>query len=93
MVLKPILLFQLGNLQVYHYQTAEEIARGDGPKKVYWQDVASRHTYGPFDSINKAMSHYTFTVATQKTDAFGRIGNVIYVDFVKKQRIIVGELT
>lgn len=88
--LKPIMLFQLGNLQVYHFQSPEEIARQDAPKQVFWQDVASRHTYGPFDTIHHAMNHYTWLIAMQKTDARGSVGNVVYIDFIKKKRVVIG---
>lgn len=87
---KAVLLFQLGSLQVYHFQTPEEITRNDPYKDVYWQDVSTRRTYGPFKSINEAMIHYTWLIATQKTDAKGSIGNVIYMDFKNKKRVIVG---
>lgn len=85
-----VLLFELGNLQVYHFPTPEEITRGTLPTEVYWQDKASRHTYGPFPSIHATMSHYTYTIATQKIDANGAVGNVIYADFVKKKRMTIG---
>lgn len=87
---RPVLLFELGNLQVFCYQTAEQISRGDWPTNVYWQDKASRHTYGPFESINKAVSHYTWIISSQKTNARGSIGNVVYFDFKMKKRITIG---
>ncbi len=87
---KAFLLFELGNLQVFHFPTPQEIARGTLPTEVYWQDVVSKHTYGPFPSIHATMSHYTWTITTQKVDPRGMIGNVIYADFTKKKRITVG---
>lgn len=86
----PILICELGNLQVFHYPSPDQITRGLMPTEVYWQDKASKHTYGPFTSIHAAFSHYTWTVTTQKVDSKGMIGNVIYADFVKKKRITVG---
>lgn len=87
---KAVLIYEIGRLQVYHFQSAEEIARGDAPKQVYWQDKESRHTYGPFSTIYEATKHYRWTVMSQKVDSTGSVGNIVYVDFAKKKRIVVG---
>jgi len=86
---KPFLLFELGNLQVFHYPTQDQITRGLLPTEVYWQDKSSRHTYGPFPGIHAAMSHYTWVIATQKTGSKGNVGNVIYMNFKTKKRVVI----
>jgi hypothetical protein len=89
----PALIFELGNLQVFHYQTQEEYMMNMGYKEVYWQDKVSKHTYGPFSSVYDCMTHYTTTVASQKK-GLEVIGipnaDVIYMDFRNKKRIIYG---
>ncbi len=85
----PELIFELGRLQVFHYPTIEEIAANKQPHTVYWQDKESKHTYGPFPSVYGAMSHFTWITHMQKRapDATSE-NNVVYMDFVKKKRII-----
>jgi hypothetical protein len=90
----PSLIFELGNLQVFHYQTQEEFMFNTGYKEVYWQDKASKNTYGPFKSVYDCMTHYTTTGASHKKgfEVLGvPVGTVIYIDFKNKKRIVYGE--
>jgi hypothetical protein len=90
----PSLIFELGTLQVFHYQTREEFILNTGYREVYWQDKVSMHTYGPFETIYAAMTHYTTLVASQKKglEVIGvPVADVVYVDFRNKRRIIYGE--
>jgi hypothetical protein len=90
----PALIFELGNLQVFHYQTQEEFIFNTGYNEVYWQDKISKNTYGPFKSVYDCMTHYTTTVASQKKglEIIGvSTGDVIYMDFRNKKRIIHGQ--
>jgi hypothetical protein len=89
MINPPELIFELGKLQVFHYPTPEEKASKAAPSKVFWQDSVSRHTYGPFPDTYHAMTHYTWLVSQQKSEA-NQDGNVIYMDFVMKRRIKFG---
>lgn len=83
----PVLIFEIGNLQVFHYPTPEEITFGTAPTAIYWQDKRSKNTYGPFPTIYNAMSHHTWMASVQ-TGPQGLNANVVYVDFVKKKRIV-----
>lgn len=90
----PALIFELGNLQVFHYQTQEEYMMNVGYREVYWQNKVSKHTYGPFPSVYDCMTHYTTIVARQKKglEILGvPTGDVIYMDFRNKKRIIHGQ--
>ena len=44
----PVLLFELGNIQVFHYPTHYEKLSNAAPTAVYWQDSVTKTTYGPF---------------------------------------------
>lgn len=84
------LLFELGRIQVFHFPTPEDEAAGLLPKEVFWQDIGSKNTYGPFASVHAAMNHYAWTVANQRkqeADSLKPDAQIIYVDFVNKKRI------
>jgi hypothetical protein len=83
-----ILVFELGNLQVFHYPTMQEWASHTVPIKVYWQrkDDTSK-AWGPFDSIYAAVSHYDKILALEKSFNTVTTENLIYVDFKAKKRI------
>jgi hypothetical protein len=86
----PKLLFELGRLQVFHFPTPEEELAGGLPKAVFWQDIVAKNTYGPFNSIHAAMTHYTWVVSNQKKQEADKLkpdAQIIYVDFVNKSRI------
>ena len=92
----PHLLFELGRLQVYWYPTEEDIMSSKSPTNVFWQDQVSRNVYGPFLSISEAMNHYTWMASLQKSTTtekqievpIKKDGDVIFVDFVKRRKVI-----
>ncbi len=59
----------------------------------YWFDARLFPQYnqgfGPFMSLNQAVEHYSTAVTQQRTEKrqAEAIDNVIYVDFVKRQRM------
>lgn len=81
---KPILLFELGALQVYHFQTEEQIAAEKKYTDVYWRDKNSQQTVGPFPTIYDAVAHWTWHLSQLSENA---AENVIHVDFYGKRRI------
>lgn len=83
---RPVLLLELGNLQVYTHQTKHEVKTKTVPTRIFWQDKKSGSSYGPFDSIFEATKHYTWIVESQKSEPT-QSASIIYVDFVKKNRI------
>lgn len=92
MVFKPVLLFQIGTVQVFCYQTESDMLWGRPPEEVYWQDTASKNSFGPFNSISAAMTHYTSQVAagvglSVVSSSPTKSDNVIYVDFRQKKRV------
>lgn len=86
----PTLIFELGSIQVFTYQTPEEVLLNIPYSEVYWQDKVSKYTYGPFPTIYDAMTHYTGLIASQKAQVIGtqQTADIIYVDFKNKQRIV-----
>jgi len=85
----PVLLFELGYIQVFTLLSANDIAINKEYNEVYWQDKISRYSYGPFKSIYDCMTHYTTVIANQKVQIIGKQQNaqVIYVDFHNRRRI------
>lgn len=83
----PILLFQINDLQVYHFPTHDEVKYNSMPNKVYWQDVVLKQTFGPFNSLSSAMMHRTYFIATNKHPPEDPPKNVINVDFINKKRV------
>ncbi len=81
----PILLFEIGPLQVFHFPTPEELTKNSMPSEVFWQSIKTRQTFGPFPGIQQAMIHYTKYIATLRPvkDA----GNLIQVDFKNRTRV------
>ncbi len=83
------MLFTLGSLQVFHWQTPVEVQLNSPAKEIYWRDSRTGYTYGPFPTINESLSHYKWLISTQKSQS-GK-GQVIYVDFVLKKRVVLTE--
>ncbi len=81
----PILLFELGSRQVFHFPSPEELTRNLMPSEIYWQDTNTRRTYGPFPSLMVTMTHFTYVSAQLKAGPNAK-GNVISVDFKNKKR-------
>lgn len=82
---RAVLIFELGSLQVYHYQTPEETAANKPYSSVYWQDRDTKQVYGPFPSVYEAMSHYTWNKSVEKGNQ--NTGKVIRVDFKTKKKL------
>lgn len=82
----PVLLFELGNIQVFHYPTHYEKLSNAAPTAVYWQDSVTKTTYGPFMSIYATMNHFTYLTCMYKA-ANTPGNNVVFMDFRNKRRI------
>lgn len=83
--LYPVLLFELGNLQVYHFQTKADRAVDKPYKEVHWRDKNTHQSFGPFGSVYQAVSHYTFIEEERKVQDFKT--KVISVDFQNKKKL------
>jgi hypothetical protein len=83
-ILKPVLVFELGHLQVFHYQTDDEWRRGTPPGAMYWKIKSSPTVHGPFPTAYHAVNHYSSTL---KPSGPPTTDNVIHVDFVNKKRL------
>ena len=81
---RPVMLFELGALQVYHFQTEEEIQAQKKYTEVYWRDKNSTETVGPFPTIHEAVTHWKWRISQLAENA---AENVVYVDFYKRKRI------
>lgn len=87
-----VTLFELGSLRVFHRPDVTEILGDYSPSKVWWIDLRVGNVYGPFESIYDSMVHYTWFAAqkppkdTPVTE--DKVGEVIHIDFSRKQRII-----
>lgn len=83
---KPILLFELGHLQVFHYQTIDEWAANRPIEQVYWQKRGENIVYGPFETMYLAVQDYSAYIEANKEGAPKLPDNVIQVDFKTKKR-------
>lgn len=82
---QPILVFELGHLQVFCYQTVQEWQAGIYPAEFFWQKKGEPRSYGPFVNIYLAVTDYTAQLASKKEET--KTDNVIHVDFKAKRRI------
>lgn len=85
-IFAPVLLFEIGRLQVFHYPNPMNGELNMSPKEVFWQSHGSPNVYGPFPSIYETMKHYAWLILTQKNPPKAE-GKVIYVDFKSKKRV------
>ena len=83
--LVAILLFEIGNLQVYHFQTRADKRRGKAYTEVYWRDKNTLQSFGPFSSVYSAVTHYQFLEEERKAKDFKT--KVISVDFRSKKKL------
>ncbi len=86
MILHQRILYELGRLRVYHFIDPTTWTDKDTPSKIFWMDTASGHCYGPFGSIFEATQDFSNKHENQKSTT--SLGQVIYVDFVAKRRIV-----
>jgi hypothetical protein len=82
---RAILIFELGTLQVFHYQTPEEVEFNQPYKDIYWQDRVTKQTYGPFPNIYEATRHHAYIKMVEKGDK--QTAKVIRIDFKTKKRL------
>lgn len=80
----PVILTELGELQLYHFPTPEEVANGSPPRKVYWQNTKTKQSFGPFSGVYEAMRHYSLITQVKKAASKN---NLIKVDFKSKKRV------
>lgn len=79
-----IILLDLGNLQVYAMQTAEDYAN-KSYKEIYWKHKQTGQHFGPFESIYEATMHFKQQEELRLDEKKAR--KVIGVDFKMKKRI------
>lgn len=84
---KPILLFELGNLQVFCYQTMAEWSAGHYPKEIWWNRRGMIGTRGPFQNIYYAVKDYSEYIAAEKEGKTDIPDNVVFMDFKNKKRL------
>jgi len=83
-----VLVLQLGALRVFALQTAEEHLTNAGYKEVYWRNIMVGNSYGPFPNVYECMKHYAWICEQQKANPETKLGQVIYVDFRSKRRVV-----
>lgn len=83
---KATLIFELGSLQVFHYQTPEEIQYNVPYKDVYWQDKVQKMVYGPFLNVYQAVNHHVWIKTNEKGDK--NTAKIIRMDFKTKKRLV-----
>lgn len=90
MVRVAVLLFELGTLQVFHYQTLQERDANKEPYIIHWQDTQLKRLSPQFNTIWEAMADYTkYTRELREAkavDAPPKL-NVIFVDFKTRKRM------
>lgn len=79
-----ILVFELGHLQVYHYQDMNSWMRKDPITEVYWLKKGENRQHGPFPNAYEAVNHYTTYIAEEVIPI---PDNIIQVDFKNKKKI------
>lgn len=83
---KPFLIFELGHLEVFCYQTFEEFMNKITPLEVFWHKKGEPKIYGPFTNVYTAVSDYSVYIARDKLLPPTQ-DNLIRVDFKLKRRI------
>lgn len=81
-----IIIFELGKLQVYHYQTMTEWTHKIAPKEVFWLVKDNPIVHGPFLSAYDAVNDYTKSL-NDKEYADQQLKNLISIDFKAKKRL------
>lgn len=79
----PVIILEIGSLQVYSFQTQQDVVLGVKPIDFYWTDRRYSNRVGPFPSLNEAVSNYN----SQYKSLGSNSNNVIIVDFKAKKRI------
>ena len=81
----------LGSLEVYSKQIQTQHSTSINMVTGYfWKDAYNPYGFGPFPSIHQSLEHYIIATNQRKLAppaAVKPVGEVIYVDFVKKCRI------
>lgn len=85
---KPVLLLEVGRLQVFGYQTVADWTNRLVPEQVFWKHANDPAVYGPFASIYQAGRHHVEflakDIALQKLEV---PANIIVIDFKTKKRL------
>lgn len=82
---RMVIVFEAGDLQVYTFQTEEEIGKNAPHREMYWNSKSAMMAYGPFPTLYDAMNHYRTVVESQKATDGKR--QVVYVNFKNRTRI------
>lgn len=79
-----ILVFELGHLQVFHYQDMESWVKKIQPTELFWHRKGDPISHGPYPSIWDAVQNYSSFIAEEKNPT---PANLIQVDFKTKKKI------
>jgi hypothetical protein len=82
MIYFPVLLVDIGELQVYHFQTEEEYRSKKPFSECFWRVKSGTEAHGPFNTVFEACNHYKWVLECRKLK-----NNVIRVDFRNKRRV------
>jgi len=80
----PIILLELGGIQLYHFQTLEEFNSKKPYTEVFWRELGGDKAFGPFQSLFQACQHSTWYKSQEKINK--DLDKVIQVDFKAKRR-------
>lgn len=79
-----ILIFELGDLQVYHYQDITSWTNKVPAVEFFWHRKGDPRQHGPFTSIHDAVDNYKGVIVEEKHPT---PLNLIKVDFKNKKKI------
>ena len=80
----PVMIMELGELQVYGFLTQREFDAKMSPKEIFWRYKNTEEAYGPFMSMYQATQHYSWIAEQKKIHK--NANKLIEVDFIKKKR-------
>jgi hypothetical protein len=81
----PVILYEVGNLQVYHFQTIEDKEYKRPYKEVFWRDKETTAAYGPFSTIHEATHHYISIQQLKKDNKAKK--KIVLVDFKNRKKL------
>jgi hypothetical protein len=80
-----ILILELGQLEVFHYQTLSEYSKKIMPTQVYWKLKMNPIIHGPFPDTYRAVGNYTAHLEELKANT--AYDNVININFKTKKKV------
>lgn len=80
----PVILLELGGIQVYHFQTQDEFNSKRPYTEVFWRELGGDKAFGPFNSVFQACQHSNWYKYQEKASKDN--SKIIQVDFKGKRR-------